>query len=167
MRSQRGTPCIHSCTRHRLCWYPDGKHGPIGAQRPLTQVSWQVWAYWHAAATDSQRLALSEYSLARLRADMTISLHLSSALGTRNLCCLHFSVSKYSIAQNNSWALHCFMASPIWPFKLWSGVPLTRAQASLMGRFLLHVPYATFGGNVSLTRPVLASPMSYVHASSN
>ena len=46
VRLQRGTPCIHSCTRHRLCWYQDGKHGPIGAQRPLTQVTWQVRAYW-------------------------------------------------------------------------------------------------------------------------
>ena len=70
---QRGTPCIHCCTRHRLCWYPDGKHGPIGAQRPLTQVTWQVRAYWRAGATASPRLASSAYSLARLRTDMTIS----------------------------------------------------------------------------------------------
>ena len=41
VRLQRGTPCIHSCTRRRLCWYQDGKHGPIGAQRPLAQVTWQ------------------------------------------------------------------------------------------------------------------------------
>ena len=152
MRSQRGTPCIHSCTRHRLCWYPDGKHGPIGEQRPLTQVSWQVWAYWHAAGTDSPRLASSEYSLARLRADMTISLHLSSTLGTRNLCCFHFSVSKYSIAQNNSWALHCFMAqfdhsscgreSLLHAPKLvwWAGFSYTCHTLLLGETFLLHFP---------------------------
>ena len=58
-------------------------YGPIGAQRPLTQVTWQVWAYWRAASTDSPHLTSSEYSLARLRADMTLSVHLSSTLGTK------------------------------------------------------------------------------------
>ena len=60
VRLQRGTPCIHSRTRHRLCWNQHGKHGPIGAQRPLTQVTWQVGAYWRAAATDSPHLVSSE-----------------------------------------------------------------------------------------------------------
>ena len=33
--------------------YEYGKHGSIGSQRPLTQVTWQVWAgYWRASATD-------------------------------------------------------------------------------------------------------------------
>ena len=145
---QRGTPCIHSCTRHRLCWYPDGKHGPIGAQRPLTQVSWHVRAYWRAGATASPPLTSSAYSLARLRADMTISLH----MGTRNLRCLHLSVSKYSIAQNNSWALHCFMAqfdhsscgresllhAP--KLVLWAGFSFTCHMLLLGETFLLHVP---------------------------
>ena len=36
-----------------------------------------------------------------------------------------------------------------------------------MGRFLLHVPHATFGGNVSLTRPVLDSPKSYIRTSTH
>ena len=44
------------CPRHRVCWYQHGKHGPIGAQQPLTQVNWQVWAYWRAAATDLPNL---------------------------------------------------------------------------------------------------------------
>ena len=145
---QRGTPCIHSCTRHRRCWYPDGKHGPIGAQRPLTQVTWQVGAYWRAGATASPRLASSAYSLARLRADMTISVH----MGTRNLRCLRFSVSRYSIAQNNSWALHCFMAqfdhsscgresllhAP--KIVLWAGLSFTCHMLLLGETFLLHVP---------------------------
>ena len=77
----------------------------IGIQRPLTQVTWQTRAYrhaaathkvtWqtrayrHAAATDSPHLASSEYRLARLRADMTLSVHLcfQLILDTRNLCC--------------------------------------------------------------------------------
>ena len=33
------------------------KYGPIGAQRPLTQVTWQVWAYRRAAATHTGDLA--------------------------------------------------------------------------------------------------------------
>ena len=85
-------------------------HTQLHTTPALLVPRWQAWAYRHAAATDSPHLASSEYSLARLRADRTISLHLSETLGTRNLRCLHFSVSKYSIAQNNSWALHCFMA---------------------------------------------------------
>ena len=63
-----------------------GKVCPVTARHPLhTQLHtrsgllvwlWQAWANRRAAATHSPPLASSEYSLARLRADMTLSVHL-------------------------------------------------------------------------------------------
>ena len=39
VRLQFSTPCIQICTRDRVCCYKHGNHGPIGAQRSLTQVT--------------------------------------------------------------------------------------------------------------------------------
>ena len=51
--------------------------GLSGSQRPPTKLALQAGAYWRTAATDSPHAASSEDKLARLLADMTVSVRLS------------------------------------------------------------------------------------------
>ena len=48
-------------------------------------MTWRAWACWRAAATAAPRLALSQYRLERLRADMTLSVHWVLNLGHKKL----------------------------------------------------------------------------------
>ena len=75
----------HAAATHKVTWQTRAYRHAAATH----MVTWQTRAYRHAAATDSPHLASSEYRLARLRADMTLSVHLcfQLILDTRNLCC--------------------------------------------------------------------------------
>ena len=61
VRLQRNTACIQSSS----------EIGFVGCHRNDVET----WEFWLAAATDSPHEASSEYRLARLTADMTLSVH--------------------------------------------------------------------------------------------
>ena len=99
-----------------------GKYGPTGGQRPSTHRIWlRLNIDWHG----SEQAWPCPCICRKLWAQETCVV-------------LHFLVSKSYMPQKNSWALHCFMAQ--FDHSSLGLQSLLLAQASFMGRFLLHVP---------------------------
>ena len=150
VRLQRGTPCIHSCTRHRLWWYQDGKHGPIGTQRPLTH---RIWLRLNIASHGSEQTGPFPYICLKLWAQEICVVctfqcpNIAMPRTTLGLC----TASWPNLIIQSVVGISSYTPKLV----LWAGFSYT-----------CHI-YATFWENVSLTRPVLASPKSYIHASSN
>ena len=119
----------------------NGKVCPVTARRGLHSelhtwsglsvvigMTWRAWACWRAAATDAPRLVSSQYRLERLRADTTLSVPLVLNFGHKKLVlfcnfqCPNRTRPRRTLASCTSF----YLAQKMWPFKLWSGVSLTR-----------------------------------------
>jgi len=125
-----------------------GKYGPIGAQRPLSH---RIWLRLSIASHGSEQTGPFPCICLKLWAQEI---------------CLVCTFQCPNIALPRTTLGLCTASWPNLTIQALVGSPsYTRpSSSSFMGRFLLHVPYATFSGNVSLTRPVLVSPSTCVVA---
>ena len=131
---------------HSRRWF--GKYGPIGAQRPLSH---RIWLRLSIASHGSEQTGPFPCICLKLWAQEI---------------CLVCTFQCPNIALPRTTLGLCTASWPNLTIQALVGSPsYTRpSSSSFMGRFLLHVPYATFWGNVSLTRPVLVSPSTCVVA---
>ena len=105
-------------TLHSPCYL----HGTIRWQRPLTHPIWL-------------RLSIDWNGSEQIRPCPSICLK----FWTQEACVvLHISVSKYNMPQKNCWALQCYLAQ--FDHSSFGRESLLHAQASFMGKFLLHAP---------------------------
>ena len=133
-----------------------GLHSELHTRSGLSVVlgmTWRAWACWRAAATDAPRLASSQYRLERLRADMTLSVRFDLTFGHKKLVlfctfqCANIACPGRTLGRCSSTWHNLTIGSLI-------GIEsLLHAQASFLGKFLLHVPYATCSGRFLLHVP--------------
>ena len=133
-----------------------GLHSELHTRSGLSVVigmTWRAWACWRAAATDAPRLASSQYRLERLRADMTLSVRFDLTFGHKKLVlfctfqCANIAWPGRTLGRCSSTWHHLTIGALI-------GIEsLLHAQASFIGKFLPHVPYATCSGRFLLHVP--------------